>query len=1122
MEYRHLGKSHLQVSTVGFGTAQLRLTPETQAIDTLQKGFDLGVNIIHTAPDYGNAMGFISKALARTNKKIIVASQGYDRPLNENGPVSYFESLFESTCACLGTDGLDLYGIACIDDREIHKENVWGKNGMVDFLLEKKSQGRLGAIYCSTHGSPEYVKKLICCGVFDAIMVAYNILGYHLLSCSPPPDRHFESLHRNREEIFPLCREHEVGLMIMKPFGGGLLCRSHAFPPRFDVGNRVHGVSGVDILRSILVNPEISCVLPGTASVAEAEENAKSGYAFSPEKESKARLEDFVSGLKATVCSRCGHCDDRCSRNLPISWIFRAALINLHPSAVFEQLEHMEYFKLHPQMECVCASCPDVTCGCPNGINIPYSLKKIHGQMLDLMQNGLIPPSEDRKRSVHGDGTFGARIVSLGIPEEMVPGDSYRCHINVENAGLRGWHPENEKYNARVVLGVFLHKKRIETREVTQDVHKGDRFHFEFEITAPLHVKHFGLKLQLLSEHQQFSEDLGAVIFSQKFSLEKGMFFSTHAKWSMKLFDLAFLKASKRSMKNHLSRLRNILKGGCKRSNAGSTNMSGDGQPYGAAWIENNFPDIIPKNETFQAFIQVENRGSRSWFSEHPEGKSVYLVIYLDEKLYQMVVVPHDVFPGESVIFDFPFAFPDPSENEKWQMRFSMVEQNVAWFDQEGVTPLDLEIKAGEPQTGANSKAVRISKKINWGFWQPGSGLTHGRDGRPYPTIIKNAKGCRIKDLEDNEWIDYVMCGGSALLGYAHPEISDAISCELHSSAVLTLPHILEIKVSELLCEMIPCAEMVLFGKHGSDPCTAAVRIARLHTGRKKILYSGYHGWHDWYAETMAPKLKITSEPSSLFHFPLNDPAAFRALAEIHSGDIAAVMIEPAAQTESLDGPVQDADPSFLKEIAQTCQNEEAVLIFDEMVTGFRYPRGSVQKATGIVPDLACFGKALSAGMALSALVGKGHVMQKSMEAAYFPTFRGEVYSLAAAAAALNIYKTQDIPGRIEKFGTELKEAINNVSLELGMDGDMTGLPFRMIYRFNDLDIRKRSLKRTLFQQELLKRGILTFQGYMLPSIAHGEMEKEKTISVFRAAFDTVKEVSSQETFARNFEIPLL
>ena len=487
-----------------------------------------------------------------------------------------------------------------------------------------------------------------------------------------------------------------------------------------------------------------------------------------------------------------------------------------------------------------------------------------------------------------------------------------------------------------------------------------------------------------------------------------------------------------------------------------------------------------------------------------------------------MVVVPHDVSSGESVIFGFPFTFPDRVENEKWQVSFSLVEQNVAWFDQEGVIPLDLEIQTKKIEMGANADAVKISKKANWGFWQPSSGIVRGRDGRPYPVIIKSAKGCRIRDLEENEWIDYVMCGGAALLGYAHPEISGAISRELQSSAVVTLPHVLEIKATEILCDMIPCAEMVLFGKHGSDACTTAIRIARLHTGRKVILYSGYHGWHDWYAETMAPKLKTTSEPSSLFHFPLNDLPAFHALAQRHSGNIAAVMIEPAAQTESLDGPVQDADPGFLQEIAETCRKEGSVLIFDEMVTGFRYPQGSVQKATGVIPDLACFGKALSAGMPLSALVGKSEVMQKSVEAAYFPTFRGEVYSLAAALAALQIYKTEDIPDQIEKIGSELKEAINNVSLESGMEGEMIGLPFRMIYRFNDSDIRLRSFKRTLLQQELLKGGILTFQGYMLPSIAHGEQEKDKTTSVFRAAFKLVNEVSSKQQFARYLELPLL
>jgi len=130
------------------------------------------------------------------------------------------------------------------------------------------------------------------------------------------------------------------------------------------------------------------------------------------------------------------------------------------------------------------------------------------------------------------------------------------------------------------------------------------------------------------------------------------------------------------------------------------------------------------------------------------------------------------------------------------------------------------------------------------------------------------------------------------------------------------------------------------------------------------------------------------------------------------AGD-AAVMVEPAAQAGTLDGPTLEADPAFLHHVAQICQEEKCILIFDEIVTGFRYPHGSVQQATGVIPDLACFGKALSAGMPLSALVGRREVMQTLLEAAYMPTFRGEVYSLAAAVAALQIYRSQDIAGKI-------------------------------------------------------------------------------------------------------------
>jgi len=180
MEYRRLGRSGLMVSAVGFGTCQLRRVPVHQALETLKRGFALGVNLVHTAPDYEGADDIVAQAVRESGRDVLVLSQGY-------GSVEHFEWLFESTCRKLRTRRLPIFGIACIDDREHLGENVWGPGGMVEFLERKKHEGRLGAIFCTTHGPPDYVVRLITSGRFDAIMLAYNALGFHLLRITRSP-----------------------------------------------------------------------------------------------------------------------------------------------------------------------------------------------------------------------------------------------------------------------------------------------------------------------------------------------------------------------------------------------------------------------------------------------------------------------------------------------------------------------------------------------------------------------------------------------------------------------------------------------------------------------------------------------------------------------------------------------------------------------------------------------------------------------------------------------------------------------------------------------------------------------------------------------------------------------
>ena len=174
-----------------------------------------------------------------------------------------------------------------------------------------------------------------------------------------------------------------------------------------------------------------------------------------------------------------------------------------------------------------------------------------------------------------------------------------------------------------------------------------------------------------------------------------------------------------------------------------------------------------------------------------------------------------------------------------------------------------------------------------------------------------------------------------------------------------------------------------------------------------------------------------------------------------------------------------------------------------------------------MTPDLACFGKALTSGMPLSVLVGRREIMSESIRRIFYhPTFKGETYSFAAAAAALKIYATEDIPARVALFGGRLKQAVAEAGCAVGIDGGLIGPPYRMVYLFNEPDPNRRMLMRTLLKQELLKRGVMTFRGFMLPSAAHGELELEQTAEAFESALRRVRDVADAGDFERHLEIP--
>ena len=362
-------------------------------------------------------------------------------------------------------------------------------------------------------------------------------------------------------------------------------------------------------------------------------------------------------------------------------------------------------------------------------------------------------------------------------------------------------------------------------------------------------------------------------------------------------------------------------------------------------------------------------------------------------------------------------------EADVHELQFDLVEQQVTCFTDQGVDPLKVTLVI-EPAPVSRSvtlyeQAVRIysvvlptdprcQSKCRWA---------------EFPALHLEGQGLLLCGTRRGDSISTTSwAGGVPYSAMPRSASRQAIREVLDSAAVVPFPHPLEIEVAHMLTDDIPCAEMVVFGKNGSDVCTVAARLARVFTGKKTILYSGYHGWQDFWAEQVGfAATGVPDRPERLIHpFKFNNLSDFMGLYQHYRDDLAAVMLEPSGPGEGIQGPVQDADRNFLAAIAQAAKEAGALLIYDEIITGYRYPSGSVQRATGVIPDLTCLGKALSAGMPLSALVGRAHIFQRSMHNTHYgPTFRGEIYSFAAAKAAIHIYRDEPVAEYVWDYGTQ-------------------------------------------------------------------------------------------------------
>ncbi|EAQ78074.1 aspartate aminotransferase family protein [Blastopirellula marina] len=379
------------------------------------------------------------------------------------------------------------------------------------------------------------------------------------------------------------------------------------------------------------------------------------------------------------------------------------------------------------------------------------------------------------------------------------------------------------------------------------------------------------------------------------------------------------------------------------------------------------------------------------------------------------------------------------------------------------------------------------------------------------PIYASRAKGARFWDVDGHEYIDWVSGIGSILLGYADDVVDAAVCQQISTGTIYSVNHELEIELAEVLCEAIPCAEMVRYSKTGGEACAMAVRIARGATGRDKVLFCGYHGWHDWYlaanlaeeaslSQHLFPGIEPIGVPQGLrgtaIPFVYGDLVGLGELLDEHRGQIAAVVMEPLRSELPQEG--------YLAAVAKMTREHGAVFVMDEVSAGLRFSSGGAQKYLGVTPDVAVFAKSLANGYPMAAVVGKREVMEASARMFISSTYWSDTIGLRAALTTLQEVQSRDVPAQLWSFGAKLKSGLNQAGMEYGFDQCCRGVDVHphLHLEINDADLK--SKVNTLYIQEMAKRGCHGFTSFYL-NAAQQTKELDQTVNAARETFAIIR-----------------
>ena len=365
------------------------------------------------------------------------------------------------------------------------------------------------------------------------------------------------------------------------------------------------------------------------------------------------------------------------------------------------------------------------------------------------------------------------------------------------------------------------------------------------------------------------------------------------------------------------------------------------------------------------------------------------------------------------------------------------------------------------------------------------------------PIYLERGLGAHVWDVDGNEYIDYPMGLGPVLLGYAEPAVDEAVRAQLGRGITFSLLHPLEVEVAERIVALCPGVEAVRFAKTGSDAVTGAVRAARFLTGRDHVLVGGYHGWHDWSIGTTTRNGGVPSSVAALSTtFAFNDLDDLERALRTAPGPVAAVVLEPSG--------AQVPAPGYLADLIELSHRSGALVVFDEVITGFRLAPGGARERYGVTPDFSCYGKALGNGMPISAVGGAWDVMRAFDEIFFSGTHGGEVLSLAAAAVVLDAVAQGDVLDHIEALGRRMLDGIKDRIVAAGVDDRVTvgGEPHRAVVSFPGDD---GLVTKSWVQQSLIEAGVL-FNGSMFVCGRHTIADIDRALDVFAAAFAALAE----------------